>query len=412
MHNLVSMAVAAAGRHLGIAAIIIATLAAWVAPARACSVPVFRYALERWDPSPYLVLVFHKEPLTEAQKAVVDAYTAAAASDVSPANLQVGVANLAEELQPWVKAVYERAQPPSLPWVVVLYPEKPRMPYDADDSAGPAVLSSGPLEADAVVALPDSPMRREIARRLLKGDSVVWILLECGDRTRDDAAAGMIEPEFRRLEKSIDMPLPEGYTSDVQPADAAGAGAMAPPPDVDPRDRVSPAIPMKLAFSSMRLSRHDPTEQVLVKMLLGANPEIGDPASGPALIAVFGRGRALEALTGETLNAETLARACEFLCGACSCEIKDLNPGTDLLMAVDWDGLLEGRVVVDKALPPLTGVMSQSPSEESAKESKPAESREASDPNPILRGVALVMAALAAAVVVAVIVVRRRGKEA
>ena len=32
--------------------------------AEACSVPVFRYALERWQADPYEVFVFHRGPLT------------------------------------------------------------------------------------------------------------------------------------------------------------------------------------------------------------------------------------------------------------------------------------------------------------------------------------------------------------
>jgi len=49
--------------------------------------------------------------------------------------------------------------------------------------------------------------------------------------------------------------------------------------------------------------------------------------------------------------------ACHYICGACSCEWKQGNPGADLLMTADWDGALEGSwVVVDKILPPLAGV--------------------------------------------------------
>ena len=47
------------------------TLVAWLVIcsglALACSVPVFRYALERWDASPYALVVFHRgrfRPLT------------------------------------------------------------------------------------------------------------------------------------------------------------------------------------------------------------------------------------------------------------------------------------------------------------------------------------------------------------
>ena len=33
-----------------------------------------------------------------------------------------------------------------------------------------------------------------------------------------------------------------------------------------------------------------------------------------------------------------------FLIGKCSCQVKDLNPGVDLLMAADWDNLMKTQV--------------------------------------------------------------------
>ena len=35
-----------------------------------------------------------------------------------------------------------------------------------------------------------------------------------------------------------------------------------------------------------------------------------------------------------------------------------MNPGFDLLLAADWDALIEGRVVKDPELPPLIGITS------------------------------------------------------
>ena len=39
----------------------------------ACAIPVFRYALECWEPYPYEAIVFHKEPLNAAARKAVDA---------------------------------------------------------------------------------------------------------------------------------------------------------------------------------------------------------------------------------------------------------------------------------------------------------------------------------------------------
>jgi hypothetical protein len=52
---------------------------------------------------------------------------------------------------------------------------------------------------------------------------------------------------------------------------------------------------------------------------------------------VFGRGRSLQALRAADVDDDTVAEVCRFLCGACSCQVKELNPGFDLLLAVNWD---------------------------------------------------------------------------
>ena len=43
----------------------------WTLTAIACNVPVFRYALERWEADPYEMVVFHREPLTAEQQALL-----------------------------------------------------------------------------------------------------------------------------------------------------------------------------------------------------------------------------------------------------------------------------------------------------------------------------------------------------
>lgn len=52
---------------------------------------------------------------------------------------------------------------------------------------------------------------------------------------------------------------------------------------------------------------------------------------------VFGRGRILEPLIGKGIHEGNVLEHSTYLCGACSCEVKDQNPGIDLLMAANWD---------------------------------------------------------------------------
>ena len=59
------------------------------------------------------------------------------------------------------------------------------------------------------------------------------------------------------------------------------------------------------------------------------------------VFAFFGRGRVLTALHGKDLKAKELEEVAKFLCGACSCQVKELNPGIDLLFAVKWEAFLD-----------------------------------------------------------------------
>jgi hypothetical protein len=191
---------------------------------------------------------------------------------------------------------------------------------------------AGPLNAEAVKTLVDSPARREIARRLCKGDSTIWLLMESGDKKRDDTVATLFENESRKLEQSLKLPE----------ADADGP-------------QVRSDIPLKIAFSLVRVSRSNPAEQMLRDMLLHMDKELAT-VTDPMVFAVFGRGRALPMPIGKDLRAEIIREAAEFLTSSCSCEVKTMNPGVDLLIAADWESLLEGRVVKDPELPPLIGM--------------------------------------------------------
>src|SRR5438309_995400 len=62
-----------------------------------------------------------------------------------------------------------------------------------------------------------------------------------------------------------------------------------------------------------------------------------------ALVGRLSAGRVLAGLAGKEINTEAVRDGCTFLCGACSCLVKRLNPGTDLLLAADWEGLLQEK---------------------------------------------------------------------
>ena len=43
----------------------------------------------------------------------------------------------------------------------------------------------------------------------------------------------------------------------------------------------------------------------------------------------------------------TIGVACKFIAGPCSCQVKNLNPGFDLLLSYNWDEAVDGSMISD-----------------------------------------------------------------
>ncbi|MBM4018127.1 MAG: hypothetical protein FJ288_07320 [Planctomycetes bacterium] len=298
-------------------------------PARACNVPVFRYALERWPPAPYEVLVFHCGPLAAADQEALEHLRklGRTADPFAPIALRTVDLNYTDDAE--AQQLWQSHQGATLPWIIARYPH-----YIGVTEP----FFGGPLTQEVAARLLDSPVRRRIARDLLEGQTAVFVLLESVAREKDDAAAALLEKELKRLSEELKVP-------DLSPGqwDDPVYDAQGPPM-------------LRIAFSVVRLARTAPEERAFVQMLLG--PGVPEAlAQGPVVFPFFGRGRALCAIPQADLSPERLEAECEFLVGPCSCIVKDQSPGLDMLMAVDWDAALEGQPsaipVVDP--PPVTG---------------------------------------------------------
>ena len=270
-------------RHLRVAGVL-AILLLWAGTVviHACSIPVFRFALDRWPADRFQL-------------------------DVSPADAQ----------NPEV-ATFLRNFTDSTPLNLTI--ERPKeatasrlaFPHSETDSASPW---TGKLDATALARITDSPARAEIARRILAGDSAVWVLVESGKKDDDDRAGATLEKRLRYLEQASQLPQ-------IDPN--------------DPSSKLGPGPALGVKFSVVRIRHDDPAEQIFLTMLAGPKA-IDAPSKGPWFAAVFGRGRALGAWPAEGFGDEQIDEVCLFLLGACSCEVKRLNPGWDLLVNADWD---------------------------------------------------------------------------
>ncbi len=253
----------------------------------ACSVPVFRYALEHWEADAYRVTVPH------------------------------GV-NLAGKFK------VTNADNPKI---------ELRQPAIMRNEE---VIWSADFNEANVKALVDSPARQQIAERFGAGESAVWVLLESGDKTKDDEASKFLDERLEYL--SGVMELPKLDQQDVK------NGLVSVPGDG-----------LRLAFSTLRVKRDDAAESAFIAMLLASEPDLRE-IEEPIAFPIFGQGRVLYALVGKGIKVETVDRAAQFLIGSCSCQVKEQNPGVDLVMAVDWKKMVKDQAMPGQQLPELSEI--------------------------------------------------------
>ena len=305
---------------------------------QACSVPVFRYALERWPVSPYECIVISNGSIPDARHDLLKRFSGGNSNFV--ANISLQVVNSVKDVTNDFNQSASGFSDNDIPNVILRYPKEAGI-------SNP--VWSGQLTESNIAQILDSPVRRKIAQRLLLGDSAVWILLESGNSEPDNAAARMLETSINNYQQSSTTPVSE-TTKQNTVADSL--------------------IPSSTnTFTILRLARNDPAEEVFIRMLLESEDDLKDTAE-PMAFPIYGRGRILYALVGNGINRETIDEACSFLTGPCSCSIKDQNPGIDLLMAVDWDHLVTPIMTAEMEMSELLGHSSRASLRLSDAESK------------------------------------------
>lgn len=269
-------------RSLGVASL--AVVLAWGGGAvRGCTIPVFRFALDRWESDAFRLEV-----------------PAATAKQAETAKLLVplrgnGSANLK------IKDAGESSETRLL-----------------DSREGKEPMWSGALNAGNLNSILESPARQELLKRILDGESVIWVVVDDG-KPESKAAADRVEKRLKYLEQVIALP----------PQD----------PD-DPDSQLGPGPALKLKLTMMRVSMKEASEKLFCSMLAGQKCAEtlahGEPFAAP----VFGRGRVLGSWPLKDLDDTAMEDITMFLTGRCSCRVKRESPGWDILLKVDWESAL------------------------------------------------------------------------
>lgn len=314
----------------------------------ACSVPVFRYALEHWQPDPYRITIYHDQDLGEADQELLSWLRS---RESAGANIEVRTIDVREPLDPQDQARWESVPDRTTPHLTVHLPVRSTIRIGRDVPVGTATWNES--EVRNLIA---SPARTEIGRRLVAGE-VVWVFLDSGNPEIDDPLFETLNEQLGINQRTLKLPSIEEEDLDEL--------------STDPTE-------LKIRFSSLRIARDDPAEKWLVDILLSVESDLRDEGivNQPMVFPVFGRGRALYALVGKGIAADTIRRAASFLTGACQCTVKAQNPGVDLLMPVRWDEFIQKTEPeeVELALVGLGGDLPLSSAADSGEATEPAES--------------------------------------
>jgi len=298
-----------------------------------CPVPVFRYAIERWRPDAYEGIVIYRKAMTEGEQELLQQLRKAALNQEGPLNLRIKEIDTVSFSEKKLKELLKNQIPEKLPGLAIWCP---------GNMGKTPPLWTVEFTPSVVKGITQSPKREEISKRLINGDSAVWIFVPSGNPAKDNHARALIKQELDSAVSTLDKiptPVIPGYNEKK----------------------------LTCKFSILPLSRTDPEERFLLDMLLHSESDLQEYKDEPMVFPVFGRGRLLGCLFGEYISDKNIREAVAFITGGCSCEIKALNPGIDLLIAADWDRAITDFYAFDTPIPELTGVMPESPGSEEKK---------------------------------------------
>lgn len=288
--------------------------------ALACNVPVFRYALERWPADMYDVVILHDGELTGPHADRVEFLRRQSRSREGCLNVNVHTVAADQIADKLLADVWQQRDPEGQPVMALLYPRTAREIPDR-------LVTAVPLSQIAIERLIDSPARQAMREKILAGQSAVWVFVPSGNQRADADALARLTDQVAKDEERLELP----------PRDEIEA---------DEFFRAETPIELRLGFSIVKLDRTDPRESFFLAMLLGSEADL-EQLDQPLAFPVIGRGRVLYALAGKGIFADTISSALRFVVGPCSCQVKEQNPGFDLLLNVNWDEKLGGSLLSD-----------------------------------------------------------------
>ena len=334
-------------------ALFFVVVAAWHSPVAGCNTPVFRYAMYNWQTAPYIVFYFYEGEIPESDQAIHKTMADLTEEWPPEANIRIEPIDVSDQakldmLPDFVVEAWKSHENGKTPAYVIFSPLR-------------AHIYTGSLDAESVAKLIDSPARQRLGQLLEQGNAAVMILLTCADEEKNKKAEQALA-ELRRMAKEGEIPL----ELELPPMGLPGKEEQ------EGTDEEA-AKSNNLGIAVLKVDRNDPAEEFFVRMLMTIEDDLGDFTDQPMIFAGYGRGRALKPYIGKGISAENLVGVVTFLAGACSCMVKDQNPGADLLVKWNWEATADKMAQNDASLDYGEAGYSEYPAEPVAEETVEAE---------------------------------------
>ncbi len=305
--------------------ILIATLASlsWATVALPCNTPVNRYALYKWHASPYYIFHLRKggddskgKPIQEGLKKFFTSDDHEAQGEKAEGKkvtnfsyVAIDIDNQEEftQLPPKIRHSLQSVDESKYPFYLVVNP-RGREVYRGD------------LEVKDLALMADSPARQKMAKHLHDGcDGVLFFL-----PNEDKEASKKASEEVDKVIKLV-APKEEGKKEEKK---ATSLDEL-----IQGTDELSDS---PLNVTRITLDRKDPAEKWFIRFLYACEDMEEEDLKEPMVYAAYGRGRIMEPYLGGGIIADNLLMVIRFINGPCSCQVKDENPGVDLLTTWDW----------------------------------------------------------------------------
>ena len=157
----------------------------------ACKLPVFRYALERWQVDRYRMVAIVDEGTDEIREALAELQT------FENANVDVQFVDLSSLSDEQLWQVDELPSDTQTPLLQVFYPER---------NGQRKKCWEGELTSANVRAWFDSPLRQQLTSDIVSGLSIVWILVDGPSDQENQRIADVVTLALDEAESEIAIP--------------------------------------------------------------------------------------------------------------------------------------------------------------------------------------------------------------